>query len=71
MGIPCIPTKTHLGSDMMKYNPNLMADERPFTGEKVAAVRAVVPDVGIIHTQIADAEGNAQKWGSLGVPARY
>ncbi|MEE8418851.1 MAG: CoA-transferase [Dehalococcoidales bacterium] len=67
MGIPYIPTKTHLGSDLMKYNPNLTEDECPFTGEKVAAVRAVVPDVGIIHTQISDAEGNAQKWGSLGV----
>ena len=26
-----------------------------------------MPDVGIIHVQRADAAGNAQKWGSLGV----
>ncbi|MFC1950008.1 CoA transferase subunit A, partial [Chloroflexota bacterium] len=67
MGIPYIPTKSHLGSDMMEYNPNLKEAECPFTGEKIAAVKAVVPDVGIIHVQISDTEGNAQKWGSLGV----
>src|SRR3954449_7698750 len=30
----------------------------PFTGEKLAAVRAHRPDVGIIHAQRADREGN-------------
>lgn len=67
MGIPFIPTRALIGSDLMIYNENLALTECPFTGEKLAAVRAVRPDVGIIHVQRADAEGNAQKWGSLGV----
>jgi glutaconate CoA-transferase subunit A len=67
MGIPFIPTKCLVGSDMLNYNENLKSIKCPFTGINVGAVRAVVPDVGIIHVQRADAEGNAQKWGSLGV----
>jgi len=67
MGIPFIPTKCLVGSDMLKYNENLKSIKCPFTGVNVGVVRAVVPDVGIIHVQRADAEGNAQKWGSLGV----
>jgi glutaconate CoA-transferase, subunit A len=39
----------------------------PFTGEGLAAVRALRPDVGIIHAQEADREGNAQLWGIPGV----
>ncbi len=67
MGIPFIPTKSHLGSDMMKYNDSVLSMESPFTGEQIGVVRAVVPDVGLLHVQRCDAEGNAQKWGSLGV----
>jgi glutaconate CoA-transferase, subunit A len=39
----------------------------PFTGEQLAAVRAHRPDVGIIHAQRADREGNVQLWGITGV----
>ena len=67
MGLPFLPALTQIGSDIMKYNPNLETVTCPFTGRQVGAVRAVVPDVGIIHVQRCDAEGNAQKWGSLGV----
>ncbi|OGN89576.1 MAG: hypothetical protein A2158_02000 [Chloroflexi bacterium RBG_13_46_14] len=67
MGIPFIPTKSHLGSDMMKYNDNIKSIESPFTGGQIGVIKAVVPDVGILHVQRCDAEGNAQKWGSLGV----
>jgi glutaconate CoA-transferase, subunit A len=67
MGIPFIPTRCLVGSDMMKYNNDISTVTCPFTGEKLGAVKAVVPDVGIIHVQRCDAEGNAQKWGSLGV----
>src|SRR3954465_2778333 len=40
----------------------------PFTGEELAAVPAHRPDVGIVHAQRADREGNVQLWGILGVP---
>ena len=39
----------------------------PFTGEELAAVPAHRPDVGIVHAQRADTEGNVQLWGILGV----
>jgi len=39
----------------------------PFTGEMLAAVRALRPDVGIIHAQQADRAGNVQLWGIAGV----
>ncbi len=39
----------------------------PFTGERLAAVRALRPDVGIIHAQRADRAGNVQLWGIIGV----
>ena len=67
MGIPYIPTRNILGSDIPKYNKNIKITDCPFTGGKVAAIKALIPDVGIIHVQRADAEGNAQKWGSVGV----
>lgn len=67
MGVPYLPARCLLGSDYLKVNPNLKVVDCPFTGEKLAAVRAIVPDVGIIHVQRADPQGNAQKWGSLGM----
>jgi len=39
----------------------------PFTGERLAAVPALRPDVGIVHAQRADRKGNVQLWGILGV----
>ncbi len=39
----------------------------PFTGERLAAVRALRPDVGIVHAQQADRRGNVQLWGISGV----
>ena len=41
--------------------------ECPFTGEKLAAVPAHRPDVGIVHAQQADRRGNVHIWGILGV----
>jgi glutaconate CoA-transferase subunit A len=39
----------------------------PFTGERLAAVSAHRPDVGIVHAQQADGAGNVQLWGIVGV----
>jgi glutaconate CoA-transferase subunit A len=39
----------------------------PFTGEELAAVPALRPDVGIVHAQQADRNGNVQLWGISGV----
>ncbi len=39
----------------------------PFTGERLTAVRAVRPDVAVIHAQRADRSGNVALWGITGV----
>jgi glutaconate CoA-transferase, subunit A len=67
MGISFMPTKSLIGSDIETYNENIKRITCPFTGGEIAAVRAINPDVGIIHVQRADMYGNTQKWGSLGV----
>lgn len=38
----------------------------PFTGEKLAAVKAIRPDVTVIHAQKADRKGNVLLWGIVG-----
>jgi len=66
MGLPFLPTKTALGSDFKDGSP--FATVRcPFTDEKLLAVRAIRPDVTILHVQQADPQGNAHAWGNFGV----
>jgi glutaconate CoA-transferase subunit A len=66
MGLPFLPTKTAQGSDFRDGSP--FATVRcPFTDEKLLAVRAIRPDVTILHVQRADSQGNAHVWGNLGV----
>ncbi len=67
MGVPFMPTYSTLGSDLLKKNGNLREFPSPVNEEKLVAVRALRPDVAIIHVQRADARGNAHIWGSLGV----
>ncbi|HEY2384939.1 MAG TPA: CoA-transferase [Terriglobia bacterium] len=54
-------------TDLLKHSPDLSSIECPFTGEKLTAIRAINPDVTIIHAQRADKDGNVQLWGILGV----
>src|SRR4051794_10465326 len=68
MGIPFLPTRTALGSDVPKSNHFFYQIFSPFEGkEPLLAVRALVPDVAIVHVQRADANGNAHCWGNFGV----
>jgi glutaconate CoA-transferase subunit A len=60
MGIPFLPTRSMLGSDVYKQLTDIKEMECPFTGDKLALVPALHPDVAIIHVQKADAYGNAQ-----------
>lgn len=66
MGLPFLPTKTARGSDF-SAGEQFRAVRCPFGGEELLAVRAIVPDVAILHVQRADEEGNAHLWGNLGV----
>ncbi len=68
MGVPFLPTRTAMGSDVAKGNHFFYGIFSPFEGkEPLFAVRALNPDVTIVHVQRADAEGNAHCWGNFGV----
>jgi glutaconate CoA-transferase subunit A len=88
MGVPFLPTRTALGSDVARGNEFFAEIDSPFedmqTGEsltrrggrgrpplrepvKLHAVRALTPDVAIVHLQRADRDGNAHSWGNFGV----
>jgi glutaconate CoA-transferase, subunit A len=65
-GLPFIPTKTVKGSDF-RSGSQFASVRCPFTNEELLAVRAIRPDVAILHVQRADTEGNAHAWGNFGV----
>lgn len=68
MGLPFLPTRTAMGSDVPKGNHFFYQIISPFEPkEMLLAVRAIVPDVTIVHVQRADEEGNAHCWGNFGV----
>jgi glutaconate CoA-transferase, subunit A len=86
MGVPFLPTRTALGSDLARNNEFLVEIQSPFAAsptdartisgaggqgsssrEKLHAIRALNPDVTIVHVQRADREGNAHCWGNFGV----
>ena len=67
LGIPFLPTYSTLGSDLLTNNGNLREFVSPVNEDKLVAVRALRPDVAVIHVQRADEWGNAHIWGSLGV----
>ena len=54
-------------TDLLKHTPALSSIKCPFTGEEVTAVRAMKPDVTIVHAQRADEDGNVQLWGIVGI----
>lgn len=68
MGVPFLPTRTAMGSDVPKGNHFFYQIISPFEPkETLLAVRALAPDVTIVHLQRADQHGNAHCWGNFGV----
>jgi len=70
LGVPFLPTRSTLGSTLADENPNLTPFDSPLRGEaaeRLIAVKAIVPDVAIVHACQADVEGNGLVWGNLGV----
>ncbi len=59
MGVPFLPTRSLLGSDLLTSTGAKEMDD-PFTGQRLALVPALVPDVALIHAHRADPLGNAQ-----------
>jgi glutaconate CoA-transferase subunit A len=66
-GLPFGLLRGYLGSDLPKHNPNVKFIDCPFTGERLAALPAIRPDVSIVHAQKADRQGNVLLWGVTGV----
>lgn len=61
MGIPYMPVRSMIGSDVKARLGNQVKEvECPFTGERLLALPALNPDIALIHVQRADAYGNAQ-----------
>jgi len=65
LGLDSMPWPAGLGTDLPAINPWLKESTDPHTGRAVLAVRALVPDVALIHVNGLDAEGNAYVDGDL------
>jgi glutaconate CoA-transferase, subunit A len=66
-GLPCAVFRGYLGSDLARVNDRIRSVTCPFSGESLAAVPALRPDVSIIHAQKADRRGNVLIAGIVGV----
>jgi glutaconate CoA-transferase subunit A len=60
MGVPFLPMRSMMGSDLISRLPDTRQIDCPFTGEKLVLVPALNPDFALIHVQRCDAYGNAQ-----------
>lgn len=65
--LPFWVMRNYMGTDLPVANPRIRTVKCPYTGEELATVPALNPDVTVIHAQRADQSGNAQVWGLLGV----
>ncbi|MGB6335312.1 MAG: CoA-transferase [Thermoanaerobaculia bacterium] len=65
--LPFMPLRSQGGSDLPEVNPMIRSVRCPFTDEELTAVPALHPDIAFVHAQRADASGNTQIWGLMGV----
>ena len=66
-GLPMAVFRGYKGAGLKAVNANIRSITCPFTGEELAAVPAIRPDVTFIHAQKADRKGNVLIEGILGV----
>ena len=66
-GMPAAFFRGYRGSDLVNVNRNIRFIACPFTGESLAAVPALRPDVAIVHAQKADRQGNVLFEGIVGI----
>jgi glutaconate CoA-transferase, subunit A len=64
--LPFAVMRGYTGTDLVAHT-RVQPITCPFTGEQLTAVPALNPDVGIVHAQEADRDGNVQLWGIPGV----
>lgn len=66
-GIPFMPLRSQIGTDIAKQNPAIKIIEDPYgSGDPIALVPSVQPDVAILHAHRADKLGNVQFFGHYG-----
>ncbi len=65
-GLPFAVLRGYRGTDLADHT-TVAAITCPFTGEELAAVPALRPDLAVVHAQEADRAGNVQLWGIPGV----
>jgi glutaconate CoA-transferase subunit A len=63
MGVPYLPTRTLVGSDLAIDHPRIRPSDEP----GVLHVLPIEPEVAILHVQRADVLGHAHCWGNLGL----
>jgi glutaconate CoA-transferase subunit A len=66
-GLPIGLIRSSVGELVAEQNPNVKLIDCPFTGQRLAAVAAINPDVAVLHAQQADSAGNVHLWGITGV----
>lgn len=65
-GLPFAILRGYTGTDLVGVTESIKMVTCPFTGEQLAAVPAINPDVTIVHAQQADRQGNVSMWGITG-----
>ena len=66
-GLPCAVFRGYRGAGLAEVNPNIRSVTCPFTGEMLAAVPSIRPDVTFIHAQKANRRGDVLVEGIIGI----
>jgi glutaconate CoA-transferase, subunit A len=66
-GLPLAVFRGYKGAGLKEVNPNIRSITCPFTGEELAAVPSVRPDVTFIHAQRANRRGDVLVEGIIGI----
>jgi glutaconate CoA-transferase, subunit A len=65
--LPFAVLRGYAGTDLAARSDSVALVDCPFTGQQLTAVRALNPDITVIHAQQADRRGNVMLWGLSGV----
>ena len=58
-GVPFMPLRGLIGSDVLKYRPDWKVIDNPFgNDDPIVLLPAIKPDVALFHAPMADREGN-------------
>ncbi len=65
--LPFFPLRSYTATDLPQANPDIKFMVNPYGDDEIAVVPPINPDVAFLHAQRADAQGNTQLWGLLGM----